>query len=811
MAIYSDVTKAGAPRTDHLVNFSTKQKAPFVVETAARLIQTLVNTQNPELETCLSYYNGVRDKRKFHAITSNYGIGNPNKLPFISLMQRHVKALMGMYMEMPFPATVVATDRYSIEQGREEMGREVITMLLQQVNQMAQSTWGNASPPPGAGQPPMPPGAAAAPGPASAPPQVDKSAMQDVKRKTETFTSQLERFSSVLLDSLIGRLQLKLKSSKLVESRAVSGCYYYRVWLEEANQLPRFEWIPENEMHHIRDKSLGSVRQHGQVVRYRKMLRTEVLTRWGHLMSKTEKYMVAGKSQADLGGLNWVPLRAGGEVGKPRGTDEAGNPSGFVEGNYLDSIAVRNTGLRGENVTNQLVDVYEVEFTSPSVMDEEDFDDDENGNTSDGTPWELKEMGSAMFLDKPGKPKTNRLRNHVYSCIRIGSCIYLQAGRYKYAQRPLHDQNQVYLTYNGEYGERSMILDTVDLQDKADLLNMHQDNLIALGGVKGIMLDINDIPVWFGKDMAKRIAKFRAYVKSGVTLVDRSQNGRRVSGTPDPSAFANSGNVDTGFDPQAIGAIREQLGYINEQAQQVSGVPRQVQGDIEERDGLGTTNQAIAGGLAVNRPLYSQVNASLQDAATDLINLTRITAEHNPAQIAALIGTAGAQVIATGAERFPLANLNVLVRDAMDEQKTLARLQNAGDQLVAAMAVDPKLLIDIASINNVAVLREMLVEGVEDQKQNKTAQLENENQQLQQQLKQAQGSVDQFQQQQLQLDAQKVQNDAQLGQGKLGIEQAALTEEQRSNLAEEKNNADRVQLEGKQLFFSRQSAEVADK
>lgn len=801
MAIYStSKNTSGEGRTDQLVDFKTKAKAPWIIENAQRIIEYLYKPNDPELETCLGYFNGVRPQRKFRALADNYGIGTPHKIPFISLMQRHVKALTGYYMQLPFPCAVSAVDRDSISLARDEQARQAVTGLMQLLNQTAQSAFAPAGP---AGQPGGQP---------QGPPPVNQLALQEIKRQNETFVSQLERFTSILFDSLIIRLKLRLKSASLVESRAVSGRFYHRAWLEEAHELPRYETIPAEEIHHLRDKSLGSLREHRQVLRHRRMLRADAMARWGHLMSDEEKRLVGGKDAAGLEGLDWIPLRQGQEIGAPRGKDGQGNPQGFVDGPYLDQIAIRRYGLRDKAEANMsLIDVYEGEFISTSPEDEEELDDDEQAINGLPSPFRLEETGTAMALDKSMKPKSGRHRQHVYRFVRLGSNVYLECGRYKYAQRPVHDASQAYLTYHGEYGERSMILDTVDLQDKSDLLNFHQDNLIALGGVPGVMLDINDIPKWFHPtDQGKRIAKFLAQIKAGLVLLDRSQSGKRKPNEADASAFNNSGKVDTSFNAQAVTAIKEQLAYISEQAQQISGVPRQMQGDIQERDGLGTTNQAIASASAVNRPAYAQVFNSLQDICTDLLNLSRVTAHHNPELIASLIGTAGMHVIAAGAERFPLAYYNVNVGDAMEEEKALQRVQAGIDQLTAAQAVDPKLIIDAAGINNVAQLRDLAYRAIEDHQQNAVQQLEQQVQQLQQQVGQQDQQKQALDQGMLQIAQQKMQNEVSLGQQNLQLEGAKLQQEASDAAADRELDQKRVDLEGEQLFFSRQSQEVAN-
>ena len=58
-----------------------------------------------------------------------------------------------------------------------------------------------------------------------------------------------------------------------------------------------------------------------------------------------------------------------------------------------------------------------------------------------------------------------------------------------------------------------------------DLLRYFENNIIALSGTKGAIVDLAHLPEMLGDQMEERIMKYLAYRKSGIALFDSSQEG----------------------------------------------------------------------------------------------------------------------------------------------------------------------------------------------------------------------------------------------------------------------------------------------
>jgi hypothetical protein len=75
------------------------------------------------------------------------------------------------------------------------------------------------------------------------------------------------------------------------------------------------------------------------------------------------------------------------------------------------------------------------------------------------------------------------------------------------------------------------------LQDKYDLLVYYRDNIIANSGTVGDWLDLSMLPIALGDDLTERIEKFIAYKKSGIGMIDTSQEGRAFNNNTSFAGF----------------------------------------------------------------------------------------------------------------------------------------------------------------------------------------------------------------------------------------------------------------------------------
>ena len=95
--------------------------------------------------------------------------------------------------------------------------------------------------------------------------------------------------------------------------------------------------------------------------------------------------------------------------------------------------------------------------------------------------------------------------------VRIGQEVFITRGESEYIVRSSECPDKCGLTINGMFfldkngDPYSLILNTMDLQDKYDLLIYCRDNLIASAGTVGDWIDVAFMPEFLGATMPERV------------------------------------------------------------------------------------------------------------------------------------------------------------------------------------------------------------------------------------------------------------------------------------------------------------------
>lgn len=95
--------------------------------------------------------------------------------------------------------------------------------------------------------------------------------------------------------------------------------------------------------------------------------------------------------------------------------------------------------------------------------------------------------------------------------VQIGQEIFITRGESEFIVRSSENPNACGLSINGMFfldkngDPYSLILNTMDLQDKYDLLIYCRDNLIASAGTVGDWIDVAFMPEFLGNTMPERV------------------------------------------------------------------------------------------------------------------------------------------------------------------------------------------------------------------------------------------------------------------------------------------------------------------
>ena len=432
-----------------------------------------------ELQKAYNYYNGKRDAEQFRYIEENYGIGNPTSVQFIPLIKKHIDALVGEYLGVPLQPRVTCKDSETVTKITREkelyIAEELKKFLVQRYkSKIMEAIQGNQQ-------------------------AVDQSIERDMQQLVEDlkdgFVSKFETAAQDVIQYVMQSREADIitKHKTLLLDLLITGYTFYRTKPTASGANVSIEIL--NPLNTFIDRNPESpyVKDSYRVVVRKWLTRQQCLNMYGDQLSKE-----------DISELN------------EQWRDSFSNSAYYVRSfAYCDG----RPATKGIRAGQELVPGYPVEPYS-------------------SFNFELIPVYDVEFL------KTDK--DHVmqrYKATRIGEHIYILTGKDENVVRSKDHPTECCLTVNGLYFTNrssepfSLVLACASLQDKYDLLHFYRDNLIASSGNTGDFLDISVLPKFLGVTLPEKIQKWLAYKKSGIALIDSSQEGRLGAGQTSPNTI----------------------------------------------------------------------------------------------------------------------------------------------------------------------------------------------------------------------------------------------------------------------------------
>lgn len=208
---------------------------------------------------------------------------------------------------------------------------------------------------------------------------------------------------------------------------------------------------------------------------------------------------------------------------------------------------------------------------------------------------------------------------------KIGEEIYITKGESEYIVRTKDCPNKCRLSVNGLFfldkngDPNSLIIKTMDLQDKYDLLAFYRDNLIASSGTVGDWIDIPMLPAYLGDTPQERLQKWLSYKKQGTALLDTSQDGMQG---------ANLNTIFNGYDDtvraDSINAIEMVMQTIKNQVSMVTGVLPEALAQYEQRDAVSNVQLGVRTTILLTKQLFSVMDTVYKEVNYDMLNLAKL-------------------------------------------------------------------------------------------------------------------------------------------------------------------------------------------
>lgn len=699
------------------------------------------------LRMAYNYYHAKRDANQFKHIEENYGIGVPTEVTFNPLVRPHIDRLVGEYLGLNQDLKTTCKDTETLN----NILREKQIAIANEINNYLTNYLENNII-----------GSILNDKESIIDPFIENELSKIRENVSESFVSEYEIASQNMLIYFkqSRNIDLDNKMQNLMTDLCVSGTCYYRVRpslskdnirLEALNPLDTFvEKNPNSD--YLADSRRAVIRKYMSVediiAEYHDDLRDE------HI--KILKDWKASECGVENNSFVYV-------------TGSSANKSVWdkTHKNILGGLEVHPfwDGDTNTNRTNyNLITVYDVEWI------EVDY-------------------------------KTGIQTRHEGT--KIGESIYITKGEVEDVIRTKDAPNKCRLSLNGLFfldknGEpNSIILKTISLQNRYDLLAFYKDNLIASSGTVGDWLDLAYVPQVLGVELPERLQKWLAYKKQGLGLIDSSQEGAQMMNT------IFNGYDDT-IKAQSIQAIDLAMQGIQHQVSMLTGVLPEAMAQYEQRDAVSNVQLGVRTTMLLTKQLFKAMDTVYKEANYDMLNLAKLVW---PEGITGTIVLGNkAQIFTALPEHYTVTDFDVHIEDSAKSFQDRQSLVAISGELVRGGVADLEDVTNIMTASSMTELKRNINRSIAKKKAENSMlnQMQQQIQEYEQAMKEMQNNLKATQQENMQLQKQLEANN----QYKLDLEaQRIAIEKERVRNDKEYNDKS---IEVKQQQVQAQVAQIYD-
>ena len=714
----------------------TKRSKNELIEKADIAISELVYDK-VHLMKAYNYYAGIRDKMQFRHLEENYGIGSPASVTFTPLIRKHIDALVGEFLTLPIQPKISCKDSKTMSNIFREKQLAISKGIMDVIKPKLQNLIYSMLK--GNGQD-----------------KIDDAQfakeLKDVEDWVDNnFISNYEMAAQNVVDYCLQarHLDFKNKLKQLLLDLFIAGETYYIVEPTSANTNINLKIL--NPLNTFPDKNVNSpyIKDSYRIVYREYLSKAEILVKYGsELSSEDIESLEGGKldySRDNVMLMNAMNTRIG-----------CFDTDGLEAGIDVAPIPYSQTSRR--------VDLYVVYET--------------------------------YWIDYKFENK-QRIET-VHHVTRIGSDLHIVWDEVN-TQRSIDNPNECSLPINGlHYMSRtgspySLVLATADLQDKYDIMQFYKNSIIANSGTAGDWVDLAFIPTFLGQETESRLAKWLAYKKSGMALLDSSQEGQQMNTT-------FSGYDDT-VKLQAIQAVDLVIQDIENTATSITGVFRERLGGIQARDAVSNVEMGMQQSYIITKQYYQAMDLLVREMLLDCLNMSKIVFK-NGLSGTLILGQNQKQIFTALPEYFTITDYDIHIADSQEIIKERETIKQLTMELTKGGMVDPDILIAVSTSTSLTEMKLAVAKSIKNKKEenNQLQQLSQQSQQAQQQLKElqaafekAQAKIESLNEAKLQIDREKIQKNYETDMFKI----KTTKEFNEEKIAQEKR---RVDVEALQLI-----------
>lgn len=384
----------------------------------------------------------------------------------------------------------------------------------------------------------------------------------------------------------------------------------------------------------------------------------------------------------------------------------------------------------------------------------------------------------------------DRWVDDVYEGVQIGQNpgIFVNMGRMCVQQRSSNDFSvklPIYgKSFNGIESPYSLVWATKDIQELFNIVHYHRELMLALAGVKGIVMDMAQKPDEYTEK------EWLYYRKQGITFINSL---KRTHGKL--PAFNQFQTYDDSVS-SSIQYLDNILLSLQRLVDEITAVPYQRKGQTAKTDQVGTTQNAVEQSSLTTEILYYEHDEVIRRALEGWINLAKVAAEKGDV-VTYMNQDGGREIVDIPGEIFKNKQFEMHVVNTSKEEEGLRDLKQLAVQGYGQGSLDLGQLAKVYTIENLKELQKTL-EGY--------AERAAENAQLYEQNKIEAEKQAELEKIKFEKDYEKAIADqqAQLKEVELGIKKAEVAIKERELAIKEAIEAQKNQLKDKEIVTERE-------
>lgn len=653
-----------------------------------------------QLKKAYNYYHCIRDAEQFKHLEDNYGIGTPTSVTFTPLIKKHIDVLVGEYLELDPDLQISCKDEKTVSDIMRDKQLKIHAAVFERFKQKLQNAiiqvlLENKE--------------------VVNDPFFDQEIARLKKEVSDNYVSEYEIAAQNILNYIKNSrdIDLKNKMRELLTDLLIAGVCYYRVRPSGGKNNLRLEILNPLDTFIERNHNDFYLNRSPRAFTRRWLTIDQILNEYDEELTSEARNILINNTHPSNRDNRHIYVRAAAGDGfnkMPRGQSP-----GLLGG--LEVCPIREVVDPYYNYNANLLPVYECEWI---------------------------------------EYEKDKLVRH--EGIKIGEEVYIVRGESENVVRSVSNPKDCTLSINGIFfadkngAPFSLIVNTMDLQDKYDLCIYYRDSLIANSGTLGDWVDVNHLPVFLGEELPERLQKWLAYKKQGMGLFDSSQEGAQLLNT-------TFNGFDDTLKAQMIQAFDLVLQSIENQASSITGVFAEKLGGIQQRDAVSNVKVGIRQSTLLTKQYFSAMDLLYKEVNYDLLNLAKIV--YKKGICGTLInGNKLNQIFTALPKYYTMTDFDIHIQDSTELFQAKENLRASSMELIKAGQADPTMIVNIMLAKNITELRNYISDAVKTQKEenNTIGQLQQQAQELQQQVQQLSKQANQLQEENNNLKKQLEKN-----------------------------------------------------